>query len=146
VHSPFVFDYLTKCLYKKPIQSKDKTLDILLKSINYFDFSSIEIIGNTAYQEEIKKNFKNLVLDTNKIDLLFFESIKNIKANQLFSEYKLCNKSLIIFNNINQDLTSKSNWLDVIKAKKIAVSIDMYYCGLIFIRKEQQKEHFTIRI
>lgn len=146
VHSPFVFNYLTKCLYKKPRKSKDKTLDILLKTIAYFNFKRIKIIGNSKYAQEVNSSYKNINFDANKKDILFFESIIGIEPNQLFSDYKLHNESLLIFNNINEDSPSKSKWLELIKSKKISVSIDMYYCGILFIRMEQQKEHFMIRI
>ena len=146
VHSPFVFDYLTKCLYKKPRKSKDKTLDLILKSIAYFKFKNIVIVGNSTFKQEARKSFENLNFDSGKTDLLFFESLKGIKADQLFTDYNLHNESLLIFNNINENSISKSNWSEFAASKKVSVSIDMYYCGVLFIRREQLKEHFTIRI
>ena len=101
---------------------------------------------NSIYEKEVKTSFPNIILDASQTDMLFLESIQNVNPQQLFSNYNLHNDSLIVLNNINRDKSSMASWLDFIKSKKVAVSIDMYYCGVIFIRKEQRKEHFTIRI
>ncbi len=146
VHSPFVFNYLTKCLYKKPRKSKDKTLDVLIKSVLYFGFNNIKIKGNSVYKQKLKLSFPNSIFEPNETDMLFFESIKNLNPKQLFSNTNLHNESLIIFNNINKDKESRTNWLNFVQSEKVTVSINMYYCGVIFIRREQQKEHFFIRI
>ena len=146
VHSPFVFNYLTKCLYKKPRKSKDKTLDVLIKSIAYFKFTKINVIGNSYYEKELQKYFTNLTFNSQKIDVLLFNSPINVESKTIFSKYSLHNNSLIIFNNIQENFEAYTSWSEFISSKKASVSIDMFYCGVIFIREEQQKEHFTIRI
>jgi len=37
-------------------------------------------------------------------------------------------------------------WEEIKKHPKVSVSIDTYFWGIVFFRKEQKKEHFTIRI
>lgn len=146
VHSPFVFNYLTKCLYKKPKKSKNKTLDILIKSINYFGFNHINISGNPSLKKELQKQFSNLNFDSPIIDLLVLEPSQNIEAKSFFSEYEFHNNSLIVLNNIHKSKSQFISWSNFITSEKITISINLYYCGLLFIRKEQQKEHFFIRI
>ncbi|MFD2585745.1 hypothetical protein ACFSQJ_02315 [Croceitalea marina] len=133
-------------MYKKPRKSKDKTLDVLIKSVLYFGFKNIKIKGNSVYKQKLKLSFPNSIFDPNKTDMLFFESIKNLNPKQLFSNTNLHNESLIIFNHINKDEESRTNWLNFVQSEKVTVSINMYHCGVIFIRREQQKEHFFIRI
>lgn len=144
VHSPFIFNYLTKCLYKKPRKSKSKTLDILIKSINYFGFDNINITGNASYKKELQEHFSNLNFDSPIIDILFLETSRNLET--VFSEHEFHNDSLIVFNEIHRSKSEFVSWSNFIKFEKITVSIDLYYCGLIFIRKEQRKEHFFIQI
>jgi hypothetical protein len=146
VHSPFVFNYLTKCLYKKPRKSKDKTLDVLIKSIAYFKFTKINVIGNSYYEKELQKKYPNLIFDAKNPDLIFYENSEFVKPVNVISQYTLHNDSLIIFNDIYKNSKSCAYWSNFIKWKEVSVSIDMFYCGAIFIREEQQKEHFTIRI
>ena len=146
IHSPFVYSYLTKCLYLKPKKSKDKTLDVLLKSIVYFNFTRIKIIGNNDYEKALKNYLPNLNFDDSKVDLLYYETPNFVEPITMTSHYELHNDSLIIFNNINKNSKPYSYWSNFTKWKKATVSIDCYYCGVIFIRREQEKEHFFIRI
>ncbi|WP_339333323.1 hypothetical protein [Croceitalea sp. MTPC9] len=146
IHSPFIFKYLTNCLYKKPRKSTDKTLDILLKSIAYFQFKNVVIDDNSLYKEAMLENFPNLTSNPTKTDLILYNSAKKIKSSSFFSEYQLHNSSLILVKNIHGSPLEYSNWCNLIKSEKVTVSIDMFYCGALFIRKEQQKQHFTIRI
>ena len=146
VHSPFVFNYVTKCLYDKHIKSKDKVLDVLLKSSSYFQSKNIAVIGNNAYKEALKKQGENFPSDTSKIDLLFYNTPENVDSFNTFLNYKLGNNSFIVFNNIYRSPSEHNYWNNFIKSDKVTVSIDLFHCGVIFIRKEQEKEHFTIRI
>lgn len=146
VHSPFVFNYLTRCLYKKPRKSKNKTLDILIKSLIYFGFNNMKILGNAMYKKELQKQFSNLDFNSKKIDILLVESTHRIGFKTIFSKYRLHNDSLIVFNNINKSESEYAYWNTIIQSDKVTVSIDFYYFGLLFVRKEQQKEHFFIRI
>ena len=146
VHSPFVFNYITQCLYNKPKKSKTKTLDILLKSSSYFDFKTIKVIGSPDYEKIIENHFPQENDSPKNIDLLYLNSSLMLNKEQLFIEFKLKNDSLILIDNIYKTKEEYATWNDLVASKKVAVSIDMYYCGVLSIRKEQEKEHFTIRI
>ena len=59
---------------------------------------------------------------------------------------KVTNDSVIIFDDIYWSPQMKEAWIEICENKKVSVSIDMYHWGLIFFRKEQQKQHFVIRM
>ena len=56
------------------------------------------------------------------------------------------NESVFIFNNIYWSKEMTEAWNIIKKQKEITVSIDTYYLGFLFFRKEQPKQHFTIRL
>ena len=56
------------------------------------------------------------------------------------------NESVFIFNNIYWSKEMTEAWNIIKKQKEITVSIDTYYWGFLFFRKEQLKQHFTIRL
>jgi len=56
------------------------------------------------------------------------------------------NNSFFLFNNIYRNFEMKQAWEEIKKNPSVTVTIDTYQWGLVFFRKEQQKEHFTIRI
>ena len=53
------------------------------------------------------------------------------------------NHSLLIVQNIYEE--NQILWKNIQDCPKIHVTIDTYRQGLAFLRKEQRKEHFTIR-
>jgi hypothetical protein len=56
------------------------------------------------------------------------------------------NNTMILIKNIHQNKENSDIW-ELIKAnEKVNVSVDMFLCGILFLRKEQVKEHFKIRI
>ena len=80
-----------------------------------------------------KKGFK--ILNINNISLLSKSNFTNLNS-----------KHIILINGIYKDKKAEKDWQNIIKNKEITVSIDLFYFGLIFFRKEQAKEHFTIRV
>lgn len=146
VHSPFVYDFVTKCLYKKPKKSKKKTLDVLLKSIAYFNIKHIRILENDEFQSIIKKQFPDLSLNSTKLDLIYYKSTEYVKPINVFSHYEQKNDTILIFDNIHRTPKELSYWKGFTQWDKTTVTIDLFYCGIVFFRKEQVKQHFTIRI
>jgi hypothetical protein len=146
VHSPFVFNYVTKCLYSKQKWGKAKSINILLKSIAYFNYKHIELDGNQDLNSLLRIHFPNTVIGGNTIDLVYAEELEIDTLKQLFSEGKLHNNSMIFINSIHQTAKKQKLWRKLVELPIVTVSIDMFHCGVLFIRKEQVKEHFTIRI
>ncbi len=146
VHSPFVFGYVTQCLYSQKKLHKNKSINVLLKTIAYFNFESIWISDNTKIQELVKQSFPQIGLKKDKVDLLFVNQLDAPSFQKMLSEGKLHNDSLVLVDSMYSSKQSLEQWNLLIALPEITVSIDMYYCGIISIRREQIKEHFTIRI
>lgn len=56
------------------------------------------------------------------------------------------NNSVLIFDDIYWSKPMAEAWQQIAVHKSVTVSIDVFYWGIVFFRKEQQKEHFTIRL
>ena len=54
--------------------------------------------------------------------------------------------SVIIIKSIRETQTQFKQWNQLKAFAEISVSIDAFYWGLLFLRTEQLKEHFTIRL
>jgi len=143
VHSPFVYDFVTKGLYKKVnsnIKLKDFTFDdefskkeekILKKIIEYFKPTSI-IINLNIEEITINKEF----------NLLFYSYLSKNKIKKIVAIYP---KSFIIIKNIHQNKAMQKSWVEITQLQEATVTLDLFYFGVIFFRKEQAKEHFVIR-
>ncbi|WP_190809313.1 hypothetical protein [Flagellimonas sp. S3867] len=145
VHSPFVFAFVTKCLYSKRKWRHKKTIKVLLKSIDYFDFRSIKL-DDPSLKEIIQHVNPKIMFASNKVDILYTKGLSKKRFDQLLSEQILHNNSMILIDGIHSNQKKEELWEDLIQIPNITVSIDMFHCGALFIRKEQVKEHFTIRI
>jgi predicted O-methyltransferase YrrM len=68
--------------------------------------------------------------------LSYFESLLN----------NITNDSIFIFDDIYWSKEMTEAWETIKNHPKVTVTIDSYWCGFVFFRKEQEKEHFTIRL
>lgn len=144
VHSPFVFDFVTKGLYVKKYDLEKintytefqklskKKKKILSKIVHYFKMSSIYFDKKTSIKTLDKKH-----------KVLY---INNINELLNFDYSKLNSSFFIIINDIYNNKETHQLWKEIIQKKEITVTIDLYFFGLIFFRKEQAKEHFKIRV
>jgi len=237
VHSPFVYDFVTKCLYDKKTYSEYKLLDgfrnnlqknnsviqvtdfgsgsrvfssnkravsviaknagvpikrqqLLFRISKYFQpknvlelgtslglgtaaislganstsIKTIEGCSNTASVakqqfEEFQlqnidlriQNFDDFLKNdaTSSYDLVYIDGNHNKeKTIQYFNQLleKINNDSLFIFDDIYWSKAMTEAWETIRKNSKVTVSIDSFYWGFVFFRKEQEKEHFSIRL
>ena len=182
VHSPFVYQLVTKCLYKKidknswktfqnsnnkllknkKIKNSHKKAKILLKLIHYFKPKNILEIAKSLDLRVITlaMNFSHSCVTTiantpkeiseitlnRKFDCVFFH--KNQTTLKTFNTClrTINNNSFFIFNDIYGNSETIKTWLSIKNHSKVKVSLDLYYFGIIFFRKEQAKEHFKIRV
>ena len=59
---------------------------------------------------------------------------------------RMSNEGVIVFDDIYWSTEMTEAWQAICSHPKVTVSIDTYQWGLVFFRKEQEKEHFTIRV
>jgi hypothetical protein len=144
VHSPFVFLLVTKCFYDKttfkPYFSNLETLtkrgELLNRLFHYFQFQE------GIYLSENKKTTPS------KVDFIYIDSYY-LKSNsmELNSIIALANnETCVIFENPHYSKATEIQWKSVVANSNFNVTIDIYSFGFAFIRKEQVKEHFTIRV
>lgn len=145
VHSPFVYSYVTQCLYTKPGFGGAKTVAVLLKTIAFFKIQTIEITpGNVDIEKRIRKEF-NLNVGLKKCyDLIYIDGPSSMELSDY--EHRVHNDSMLLINNIHATKDATESWNSLKQNAKVTVSIDLFHCGLLFFRKEQAKEHFKIRI
>jgi predicted O-methyltransferase YrrM len=82
------------------------------------------------------------------LDLVFFDG--NHKKEPTLNYFRQCldhanNDSVFIFDDIHWSDEMEETWEEIKKHPKVTVTIDLFFLGLVFFRKEQSKEDFKIR-
>ncbi len=103
--------------------------------------------SNINYVQGDFKNTLDLVLNQ-PYDLIYFDG--NHQKNTTIEYFEKClkvahNNSIFIFDDIYWSKEMTEAWEYIKKHSKVTVTIDTFYFGIVFFRKEQVKENFIIR-
>ena len=143
IHSPFVYNFVTKGLYGKEkikypeytkfdkfsLSKREKKL--LYKILNYFEIEGeIEFFNTKIFN--LNKHHNYLYIN-NLVDL-------NIEILSLVKQVKL-----ILIRGIHRNANTHEKWNKICAVETATATIDLFYFGLVFFRTEQRKEHFIIR-
>ena len=88
-------------------------------------------------------------LQDNHHDLVFFDGNHNKEATLRYFNIlvdKAPDDSIFIFDDIHWSRDMVEAWEIIKTHPKVTVTIDTFFWGLVFFRKEQAKEHFMIRM
>lgn len=135
MHSPFVFDLVTKCFYVSEFSIKNSIVPsnnkLILKTTHYLNLENC-----LRYHPE-KKIYT-------KIDALIIsvDFIKEFSINKILPYCK--NETCIFIENIHQNKANTKIWKQLHQHESVTCSIETFNLGMLFLRKEQQKEHFII--
>lgn len=114
-------------------------------TIDYFNKQALQNIS------VINKDFKLAIaeLKSKSFDLVFFDGNHQKESTLLYFNILLTtthNDSLFIFDDIYWSKEMTEAWETIKQHPKVTVTIDTFFWGLVFFRKEQPKEHFKIRV
>ena len=170
VHSPFVFDLVTKGFYKRQfitsglkynpdIGLNKQVLHTLFKTILYFKSYKLLVLGDEApaatetiraAAEEINAKiwfYSTMVPVPGGVDLAFLTGIDTASIQPEFERLlpDVNNNSVCVFANIHATPEMETAWETIKKDPNVTVTVDTYHLGLVFFRREQTKQHFIIR-
>jgi predicted O-methyltransferase YrrM len=111
-------------------------------NFNNQNLNNIKVITGD-FKVEIEK------LKSNKFDFIFFDGNHQKEATLQYFESLLKtvhNDSVFIFDDIYWSKEMTEAWEAIKNHPKVTVTIDTFFWGFVFFRKEQLKEHFTVRV
>jgi predicted O-methyltransferase YrrM len=119
------------------------TAEIAQKQFDKFSFKNIEVVTG-----EFTETLSTLKFE-NSLDMVYFDGNHQKEATLKYFYHCLQfihNESFFIFDDIHWSKEMESAWLTIKKHPKVKVTIDTFQWGIVFFRKEQEKEHFIIRV
>ncbi|MGB1308321.1 MAG: O-methyltransferase [Oceanihabitans sp.] len=124
------------------IEGCPETAKIAQQQFDYFNLKNIELKTNEF-------NSELAALNNQEFDLIYIDGNHQKEATLKYFEKLLAhthNDSLVIFDDIHWSKKMQEAWQQIKMHPKVTVTIDSFYWGFVFFRKEQEKQHFTIRL
>lgn len=118
---------------------------------NTADFTSSQFkeLGQNHIQV-INQNFSDYLRNsTSTFDLIFIDGNHQKEATIAYFELllkKTHNNSVMIFDDIYWSKEMTQAWDYIKQNQKVSVTIDTFFWGFVFLRKEQVKQNFKIRL
>jgi predicted O-methyltransferase YrrM len=119
------------------------TMAIAKNQCQLQNLTNIEYV-NTKFEDYLI----NYQLSTINYQLIYFDGNHSKKATLDYFELLLpsiTNDSVWIFDDIHWSKDMEEAWEIIKNHPKVKVTIDIFQCGIVFFRTEQEKEHFVIR-
>ena len=118
---------------------------------NLVNFTKHQLKKHKASNITIKTGDFSAVIPSlyTKFDLIFIDGNHQKEATLSYFESllpKAHNDTIFIFDDIYWSKDMTEAWEAIKKHPKVTVSIDTFFWGFAFLRTEQAKEHFTIRL
>lgn len=126
----------------KTLEGCNQTAQIAQDLFLKFNLQPIDMVI-AEFKQSLPK-----ILENQHYDLIYFDG--NHSKNDTLSYFNLClesahNNSIFIFDDIYWSKEMFEAWNEIKSNSKVTVSINMYFWGLIFFRKELSKQDFKIK-
>lgn len=173
VHSPFVFDLVTKCFYDRKKYPEYKQLGalsantliavkkarLLFRLQRYFNFSTILLMPDSSPSTILdilrlgNPGIRSIAIlamikKQHSIDFIY---LNTLELPDIWKQFKLLlahshNNSIFFINTPYESQQTQKTWGLIQNHPQITVTVDSFIFGLVSMRKEQVKEHFVIRM
>ncbi len=120
-----------------------KTMAVAKNQIQSQNLKNIEFVNT-----EFSNYFKSFDFQLSTFDFIYFDGNHSYEATLNYFELLLPtinNETVWIFDDIHWNNDMEKVWETIKKHPKVTVTIDTFQWGIVFFRKEQEKEHFIIR-
>ena len=127
----------------KTLEGCPETISIAKNQSQFQNFKKIDFLNT-----EFSTYLKTINHQPSTINLIYFDGNHSKQATLDYFELLLptiTNDSVWIFDDIHWSKDMEEAWELIKNHTKVTVAIDTFQWGLVFFRKEQEKEHFVIR-
>lgn len=140
VHSPFVYNFVTKCLYKKYDSKGSKSDRVLLQSITYFNVQNMSIEPNLLQlRNRVKNSYPAIEFNQRPDDLIYMDSPNSELFHRILREDIYHNDTMVLIRGIYHNKESTQNWESFKENNKVKVSVDLFFAVPFFLGKNRPK-------
>lgn len=133
----------------KPNHRNDKRL---LKILQYFKPQNALLLSPpnkalTVFSNQLQISNQTDISSIKNIDCIWLNPEDSLEISTLFDKLipHTHENTVVIVKNIYKNKNTQLQWQQIKAYPKVTVTIDTYHYGLVFFRKTQATEHFTLR-
>jgi predicted O-methyltransferase YrrM len=119
------------------------TAKIARENFKALNCENIEIIvGN------LDETLSNKLNKVEQLDFVFFDANHRFEPTVRYFEFcmiKATEESVFVFDDIHWSDEMHNAWKYISNHPSVMISIDLFFVGLVFFRKNQPKQHFVLR-
>ena len=167
IHSPFIFSLVEKGIQSELTDSNFQSQNsknlhfeqFVFKLLRYFKTQNIFIDEKkelTDWETFFRKNFSSLKIQLNlkelnkssknsSFDLIFISNSNQLLEKLLTLKPYSKNETVFLIEGIRSNKYIFEDWRKLCEMKTFHVSIDFFQSGLLIMRSQQEKEHFTLK-
>ena len=125
------------------IEGSEDIAEIAKQNFKLLKLKNIEqIVG------DFNNEFPKLLKNHKNFDFVFIDG--NHREQPTINYFKQClekanENSVLIFDDIYWSEEMMQAWEEIKNNNKVTITIDLFFMGIVFFRKEQAKQHFLIR-
>jgi predicted O-methyltransferase YrrM len=119
------------------------TASLAQTNIDALNIKNIQLITG-----DFKDTLPKALAILKKPDLVFFDGNHQKEATLLYFHQCLAsieNDTVFIFDDIYWSTGMHEAWEEIKSHSLVTVTIDLFFIGIVFFRKEQEKQHFVIK-
>ena len=120
-----------------------ETMKIAQENFYKMNMKNIDLILG-----DFKNTLKQSLTDIKDIDLAFIDGNHQEKPTIYYFEECLKyanNNTIFIFDDIYWSKGMQNAWEHIKSYKKVTLTVDLFYLGIVFVKSELSKENYTIR-
>jgi hypothetical protein len=167
IHSPFIFSLVEKGIQSELTDSNFQSQNsknlhfeqFVFKLLRYFKTQNIFIDEKkelTDWETFFRKNFSSLKIQLNlkelnkssknsSFDIIFISNSNQLLEKLLTLKPYSKNETVFLIEGIRSNKYIFEDWRKLCEMKTFHVSIDFFQSGLLIMRSQQEKEHFTLK-
>ncbi len=112
------------------------------------NFDKVGITNITQVTSNFDEVLDGILAKEKLFDIIFFDGNHREEATiRYFNQCLSCihNETVFVFDDINWSDGMKQAWLKIKQHPSVKVSIDLFFLGIVFFRRELSKEDFVVR-
>ena len=138
--------YLAKAVPEASIMSIERyseTLTITRESLQKLNIHNVELLSGN-----VNELLPELISGIHELDFILIDG--NHPRAAIMNYFKCClpkmsKHSMMIFEDIYRSSEMQSAWKEIKSNPEVSVTVDLFWIGLVFVRRAQTKEDFKIR-